>query len=171
MRHTSFLLSLALSFGSLSLAACGGPDSAEQMRANFGVRGATLRLNPNPAAPSAAYFTLAAGHEARILTGASSVDVERIEMHENMQSGGMASMSPIDRLTVPADGEVVFAPGGKHLMLFGIKPAALAAGRLTIDLTFGDGSTLPVAYAFDPGTSPSSGPASGNAAAMDHSAH
>lgn len=166
MRAATLFLPLCLSLASLSLGACGGPDGAEQMRANFGVRGATLRLNPNPAAPSAAYFTLAAGHEARILTGASSADVERIEMHESMQSGGMASMAPLDRLTVPAEGEVVFAPGGKHLMLFGIKPAALAAGRLTIDLTFADGSTLPVAYAFDP----AAGYASGNATA-DHSAH
>ena len=118
--------------------------------ADFGVRGAVLRLNPNPAAPSAAYFTLAAGNQPRVLTGATSTDVDRIELHEAMMSAGMTSMAPLAHVAVAAHSDMVFRPGGRHMMLFGLSPRALAAGQLTINLQFAGAPPLPVQFAFAP---------------------
>ncbi len=167
MRHP--LLHAALAASLMAATMLAGCDRAGDNRAaaiaDFGVRGAVLRLNPNPAAPSAAYFTLAAGNEARVLTGATSNEVEHIEMHETMAHGGMTSMQPLDRVEIPAHGETVFAPGGRHMMLFGLSDEAKAAGTLTIDLHFADGAVLPVAFAFDPVGGDANVPASGEPAA------
>lgn len=132
----------------LPLAACGGPATSggEVAGAEQPVTamGATVRLNANPAAPSAAYFTLVGGARDATLTGASSPDLARAELHEAMVSGGMASMAPIERLVIPAGENVVFRTGGRHVMLFGISDAARAAGQLMLTLTFADGPPVEV---------------------------
>lgn len=126
----------------LPLAACNSAaptagDAAATTQAVTAM-GATMRLNPNADAPSAAYFTLTGGAVDATLTGAASTDLDRAELHESRMVDGMMSMSPIERLLIPAGGEVVFRQGGRHVMLFGLSDAARAAGTFTLTLTFAD---------------------------------
>lgn len=108
----------------------------------IGVTGVTLRLSANPAAPSAAYLTLSGDGRPMTLTGVASPDAERVEMHESRRENGMMTMVPLASVDVPADGDVVFRAGGKHLMIFGIADAARRAGQVRLTLRFADGTSV-----------------------------
>ncbi len=107
------------------------------------VTGAVVRLAANPKAPSAGYFTIKGGpNEDRLLTVTSPV-VIRVEMHESTASGGMAGMKPLDGgVAVPANTEVKFEPGGKHLMLFNINPGMKVGQTMRLDFVFASGLQL-----------------------------
>lgn len=101
-----------------------------------------LRLSANPGAPSAAYLDLRGDDQPMVLTGVTSPDAERVELHETRREGGMTSMAAVESITVPADGEVVMAPGGLHLMIFGINERARAAGSIALAVRFADGTVV-----------------------------
>jgi periplasmic copper chaperone A len=112
----------------LLLAGC----SRTTERPEVQVEHAWLRLPASPGGPAAGYFVAKAngGGEAIV---AASVPNARVEMHESMTVNHMSSMRPID--AAPFDGErIVFAPGGKHLMIFGLD--AKAGGTLPLTLRF-----------------------------------
>lgn len=101
--------------------------------------GAWIRLAAVPANPSAAYFTLKGGPKDATLTGVSTPAAMRSEMHESMNAGGMMSMAPLKLVALRAGSEVRFAPGGKHVMLYGLKATG---GTVPLTFTFADGHTL-----------------------------
>jgi len=98
---------------------------------------AWVRPNPVPGRPSAGYLTINGGGQPDSLTGATAPGV-RIEMHSMTMAGGIMAMAKLDRLPVPAGGSVAFAPGGNHLMIFGM---AAGAKTLPIMLSFASGKT------------------------------
>jgi periplasmic copper chaperone A len=53
-------------------------------------------------------------------------------MHDMTMDGGIMRMSKLAALPVPARATISFAPGGKHLMIFG-----LAAGTKALPITLG----------------------------------
>ncbi len=108
----------------------------------FGVSGAALRINPNPDAPAAAYFTVDAGPTPATLVGVVSPDAGRVEMHETRMASGTMTMAAVSQVPIGADTAVPFRPGGLHLMLFKLAPAARAAGSVRLRLRFADGRTL-----------------------------
>src|SRR4051812_21842639 len=91
-----------------------------------------IRLPARPDLPASGYFDAAAEGKVGPL---ESVTLEnaRVEMHESMAHQGMASMKPIGP-TDFVDGRMTFAPGGKHLMIYGL-PAGLKPGT-TLPLVF-----------------------------------
>ena len=101
---------------------------------------AWIRLAAVSSNPSAAYFTLKGGPKDMTLIGVSTTAAVRSEMHESMNTGGMMSMAPLKLVALRAGGEVAFAPGGKHVMLYGLKAAPGATVPLTF--TFADGHTV-----------------------------
>lgn len=44
----------------------------------------------------------------------------RVAMHETKHEDGMVRMRPLSRLTIAPMSTLSLAPGGKHLMLFGV---------------------------------------------------
>lgn len=160
VRRSLVTLSLTIVGASL-LTACSARDAATKGEATptadatvatgtLAVSAATLRLNPNAAAPSAAYFTLTGGAADATLVSASSPDVGRIELHESKMEGGMMTMAPLTDVPVPAGSTVEFRQGGKHLMLFDISAAGRAAGKVKLVLAFADGTTLEIEAAAAP---------------------
>lgn len=102
-----------------------------------------IRLSANPKAPAAGYFTLKGGPTADRLLSVTSPIVIRIEMHESMTSGGMASMKPLDGgVEIPADGIVKFEEGGRHLMLYNINPGVKTGETVQLNFTFASGLIL-----------------------------
>jgi periplasmic copper chaperone A len=97
------------------------------------VSDAIVSLPAVPGRPGAAYFTIDGDAENIVLTGVSSPQAGRIELHETMQQGGMHRMAPIRSLPI-GRAQVRFAPGGRHAMLFDIQPAVAVGG--TMPLTF-----------------------------------
>lgn len=164
---------LALALVALPLAGCGRSEEARDaaLAGGYGVRGAVLKMNANPDAPSAAYFTFAAGPSPRVIVRATSEDFDRVEMHESRMTNGVMEMAPLARVAVPADGEVVFRQGGKHLMLYGMSEAARTHHRATIVLHFEDGGNLPVVFSFSEPTAAATPSAASSGGAGTHSGH
>lgn len=88
------------------------------------------------------------GEAAVVITGfASDAPEVRVEIHETTEEDGMMRMQPLARVTIPAKATVSFAPGGKHLMLFGFDGAA---AQVKLTATLDSGETLPVVFATRP---------------------
>jgi periplasmic copper chaperone A len=125
----------AAAAAALLLSGCGG-GAAKKDRAIAADR-PWVRLPAVAGEPGAAYFRLVGGAEGTTLVSVSSPLVKRIELHESMTGGGMASMKKLADVDFAYDGTIDFKPGGRHAMLFGIAP------------TVKPGGTLPLTFAFD----------------------
>lgn len=100
--------------------------------------GASIHLNPVPGRPAAGYVSITGGARPDRLVGVSAPGA-RIEMHSMTMAGGIMKMAKLASLDVPAGGKAVFAPGGNHLMIFGLTgtPASLP-----ITLAFASGAKV-----------------------------
>ena len=87
------------------------------------------------------YMTLTSAATAR-LVGAASPLAERIEIHEMSRQGDVMRMRAAPTLTLPAGQAVALAPGGRHLMLMGLKRPLAARADVPLTLTFENGSGL-----------------------------
>lgn len=67
----------------------------------------------------------------------------RVEIHETTEHDGMMRMRRLVGVTIPAKATVSFAPGGKHLMLFGFDGSA---AEVTLAATLDGGGSLPVVF-------------------------
>lgn len=104
---------------------------------------AWIRLPAAPGRPAAAYFTVHGGPSAATLIDVTADIAVRAEMHDSMTGpGGMTSMKPLTSVAVPARADVLFAPGGRHVMLFGINPKAKAGKIYNLTLIFANGARL-----------------------------
>jgi copper(I)-binding protein len=119
------LLGLAAVTGSLA-------RSAELDRPEVSM--AAVRLAPVAGRPAGGYFMIMGGSTADRLVAVEAPKPIRVEMHETKNAGGRMSMVAIPNLPVPAGAHIMFEPGGKHLMLYGV-PATVKAGA-TMKLTF-----------------------------------
>ena len=96
-----------------------------------------------PSVPAAGYFTLTnAGHEKRVLTGASSPACGSLMMHKSMSADGEDQMVMVTSLDVLPNGAVTFGPGGYHLMCMEPSNDMKIGARVPVTLTFADGLTL-----------------------------
>ncbi|HXQ30534.1 MAG TPA: helical backbone metal receptor [Steroidobacteraceae bacterium] len=112
--------------------------------------------------------TVAAGYlEVRnlggpdLLTGASSPLAERVEFHESRVEGGIARMRPVDSLPVAAGARLVFAPGGLHLMLLGLRAPLTAGLRVPLVLSFATAGAVATELVVDGSAAPAEAPAAG----------
>jgi copper(I)-binding protein len=82
------------------------------------VDGAWVRAAPHEAAALAGYAVLHNSGDAPVIVhGASSPDFSAVSIHETTEADGVQRMQTLDTVEVAPDASVVFAPGGKHLML------------------------------------------------------
>lgn len=130
------------------LAACGRP-------APLYVDKAYVRLPAVAGQPGVAYFTVHGGPEATRLLSVTSPLVIKSELHESMTgAGNMATMAPLRDIAVPARARLVFAPGGRHAMLYAINGGVKKGGTVTLVFTFADAERIevdaPVIAAGDP---------------------
>lgn len=101
-----------------------------------------IRLPAAPGRPGAGYFMLEAPQDRVALTAVSTPAAERVEMHETMANGNMSSMRPVRRIEVGR--AVAFAPGGRHLMLFGVSPDLKAGDTADLIFQFEQGAPVTV---------------------------
>ena len=120
------------------LAALGGCSDPPPLNVDSGF----LRLNPNPNAPSAAYFTIRGGAEDVVLRDVRTEEAVRVEIHESSTKDGVASMRRVETINVPARSTVKLEPGGKHIMLWSINPQALDDGKMTFTFIFSNGDRI-----------------------------
>jgi copper(I)-binding protein len=100
------------------------------------IEGAWARPSLGAGGASAAYFTIHnTGTADDTLTGASS-PTGSAALHESRMEGGIMKMLPLESVAIPAGGTVSFAPGGKHVMLTGLKSPLTIGQTLTLTLNF-----------------------------------
>jgi periplasmic copper chaperone A len=73
-----------------------------------------------------------------------SPDFERIEMHRSVLSEGIARMQLQTQVDIAAKGQLQFAPGDYHLMLFNPHKRLRAGDFTVLTLYFSDGTQIAV---------------------------
>jgi copper(I)-binding protein len=125
----------------LSLAACGAPSEAPPTAAESV---ATLRIEDAWAAPTPGGVEVSAGYLTLVnptstedaLIGASSARAERVEVHEMTMQDGVMQMRATARLPIGAGQLVELAPGGRHLMFYGVSQPFTEGETIPVRLTF-----------------------------------
>lgn len=107
------------------------------------VTGAWARATPPNAATAAVYLTVwNGGDRLDRLTGASTALAAEAKLHGHAEEAGVLRMRPLAAVEVAPGDSAVLEPGGRHIMLFGLKQQ-LETGS-TVPLTLHFESTGPV---------------------------
>jgi copper(I)-binding protein len=107
-------------------------------RSSASVSSAWVRAAAVPGRPAAGYLTIVGGGQPDSLVAVTSPGL-RVELHSMTMDGGVMKMAKLDSVPVPAGATVDFAPGGNHLMIFGM---TVAPKTLPLTLKFRSGATL-----------------------------
>jgi len=122
--------------------ACGAPPTSSE--AHEASAGSSLAAANAWAAPTPAGVDVAAGYltisnptnTADHLLSATSPRAERVEVHEMSMDGAVMRMRQLQRLEIPAHGEVRLGPGGNHLMFFGVREPFAQGQEIPVRLVF-----------------------------------
>ncbi len=118
--------------GALVLAGCGGSDSGSP------ASGAELSVDaayiPQPVSDSMAAGFLTITNEGGTADQLTSVTSEAGEVTVHETVGG--TMKEVDRLEVPAHGQLVFKSGGNHLMFEKLKHQPKQGQSVAVELHF-----------------------------------
>jgi protein SCO1/2 len=89
---------------------------------------------------NAGYMTLLnASDEEVTLLKVESDAYDKIEVHEMVVVEGLMEMREVEDLSIPANGQIRFEPGGKHLMLMGPKEHLQTGQKVDMTLVFKSG--------------------------------
>lgn len=98
-----------------------------------------------PTSPNGAvYLTLTnhGAHSDKLLRASADV-AERVEVHSHTLKDGMMKMRRVESVILPPHENVLFAPGGRHIMLIGLKQPLAAGDQFALLLEFDQaGQTL-----------------------------
>ena len=160
----------ALAATALTLSACGGEVAAPKP---LNIVSGYIEMGATPDRPAVGYFKVQGGPQPVELVAVTADLAQRVEMHESVRENNVVEMKPIDVAPVPAKGTLEFKQGGKHLMIWGINPAAVRAGKLPMAFVFTNNNNERIL--FDLPIKQAAAPAAGDdkaapPAAMDHTA-
>jgi len=108
------------------------------------------RATAASAKTGAAYFVVEnTGTEPDRLVAASTAAAERAEIHIHETVDGVAAMKMLEAVDVAPGSPTVFAPGGLHVMLFGLKAPLVQGERFPLTLTFERAGSVTVEVAVE----------------------
>ncbi len=122
------------------------------------------------ASVTAGYFHLENRSDATIrLTGIDSPVAEAVELHDLVaDAGGVMRMRPLTSgLIIPPGGAEVLEPGGRHVMLIGLRQALTTDSVVPLTLHFADGLAVEVKAPVHPASRAQ--PSQGAGSAREHS--
>jgi hypothetical protein len=103
------------------------------------------RALPPTAPAGAAYFVVHSKSTTDdTLVSAMSPVADKTELHTHVMMGEVMKMQQVESVAIPAGGEVKFAPGGLHVMLFGLKQPLVAGESFPLTLVFQNAGTVQV---------------------------
>ncbi len=109
--------SIRFCLAALPLLFCAAVSAEPSLR----IEGAWVRALPPTQSNTAAYLTVHKdGAAVAKLVDASAAGADRVEFHTTREVDGYMRMSRLDTLEVAAGESLQLAPGGTHLMLFGL---------------------------------------------------
>jgi hypothetical protein len=126
------------------------------------VNGAWVRLPAVAGRPAGGYFTAKGGGAADALVAVSSPAAKSIELHSMTMTDGVMKMRAETSFAVPATGELKLAPGGNHLMIFGLSPDVKAGTKVPLTFTFQSGAKVTVDAEARPATADGMAPGQGH---------
>jgi periplasmic copper chaperone A len=115
------------------------PARAEDVKAgDLVISQAWSRATPGGAKVGGGYLSIEnKGTAPDRLTGASADFAGKIEIHEMATANGVMTMRPLEKgVTIEPGKTVKLAPGGFHLMMFGLKSPLKQGEKLPITLEF-----------------------------------
>jgi copper(I)-binding protein len=93
----------------------------------------------------AVYLTAHNGAETTDrLIAVSTPAAGRAEIHETVMKDGQMQMSPVEAVEIGPDQEVVFEPGGYHVMLFDLTAPLEVGDTIDVTLTFENAGDIQV---------------------------
>jgi copper(I)-binding protein len=145
----AFFCALALAMA----AACGAPQQAAEEPATERISSMRLQVLDTWASPtpggvdvSAGYLTIAnEGESADRLVSASSPRAARVEIHEMIMDGAVMQMRPVTALSIGPGERIELAPGGRHLMFFGVTQPFSPGEEIPVQLTFEQAGVMDIA--------------------------
>lgn len=148
MRAFLFAVSAAL-----IVSACGQPAATNTETEVAEAPAGAIELTDPWATPtpggrdiSAGYVAIAngAGSEDRLVS-VSSPRAERVEVHEMSMDGGVMRMRAVEGgLAIPAGETVALAPGGLHLMFYGVTQPFAVGEAIPVTLSFANAGEMQV---------------------------
>lgn len=109
------------------------------------VANAWVREAPPGAHMLAAYLTLKnTGEHERVLVQVQSPSFRHVMLHKSEVVEGVARMTHIDEIAVPAGSTVTLEPGGLHLMMPAPESRLTEGDRVRFQLLFADGNSVEV---------------------------
>ena len=111
------------------LSACSAPGDLEVHQA---------WVRPTAQGENAAVYLTIHNHSANAdeLTGATTTVADIAEIHESKMEGDVMQMSMVTSLPIAADEEIIFTPGGYHIMLVNIKEELVLGEHMGLILHF-----------------------------------
>jgi copper(I)-binding protein len=76
------------------------------------------------------------GSGEEVLLGIERADAAAVEMHEMSHEGDMMKMRKMARWTIPGQGSLTLAPGGRHLMFLGLRRQLVEGDTVQLTLHF-----------------------------------
>ena len=149
---STILASAALALATLGLAACSDeptPEADDRDTAEEGISitDGRLILPAVKGNPGAVYFTVHNdGERDRFIRAAAVEGAQSAMLHQMGTWNKQASMDEVTQIAVPAGGELVFEPGGLHVMANNLAETLAAGGQTEVTITFigGRTATFPV---------------------------
>jgi copper(I)-binding protein len=97
--------------------------------------------------PAGGYVTLVnSGDRPASLVRATSPDYADVSLHRSSNVGGTSRMTPVDHISVAPHSSLAFATQGYHLMLSHPAKTLKPGDRVTLTLTFADGTTVSAVF-------------------------
>ena len=109
------------------------------------IDGAWVRATPPNRDVTAAYLVIRnRSDQPRELLSVETPAAAYTELHAMRQVDDMMEMDKIEAVVVPARGEAALAPGGNHIMLFGVSNPLEEGEEVTLTLRFDNQSARTV---------------------------
>lgn len=108
------------------------------------IRQPWARASAGAGKTAAAYVTIVNGGAADALIGATTPVAARAALHGHQMDGDMMKMRPIDRVALAPGATVILAPGGIHIMMFGLIRRLVEGETFPLTLTFENAGALHV---------------------------
>jgi hypothetical protein len=128
----------SLAFAAALLAAGGAAADPHQVKqGDITISSRMVRTSFGKAPNSAAYMVIAnSGAVPDKLISARCACAASVGIHATETMAGMSTMQSVGPIVIPPHGQVVFHPGGLHLMLTHLKEPLVEGGEQTITLVF-----------------------------------
>lgn len=141
---SKWLLWIAVLVGCFTSGACQRPATEEAL---WQAENAHMKVMPPGQTRAAVYLVLHnPGAQDRKILSLETDIAGQAEVHRHTYEDGMMKMRRVSHALIPAEGSLVFEPGGYHIMLLDVAepPAVGAQFSVTMEFDGGERFTFPV---------------------------